>query len=108
MKITICDDSIKDLLKIDKIVSKYKTTYPDRDFELEKFSDPSRLYQKISEGNLADIYILDILMPGRTGLDLGRHIRMTMCASVIIYITSSDDHALHALRRHPVHGHRRR
>lgn len=44
MKITICDDSIKDLLKKDKLLSKYKILYPGRDFELEKFSDPSRLY----------------------------------------------------------------
>ena len=102
MKITICDDSIKDLLKIDKLLSKYKTLYPDRDFEPEKFSDPSRLYRKISDGNLTDIYILDMLMPGRTGIDLGRQIRMYGYESVIIYITSSDDHALDAYGVHAV------
>ena len=71
MKITICDDSIKDLLKTEKLLLKYKAMRPDRDFEIEKFSDPSRLSQKISEGKLTDIYILDMLMPGRTGIDLG-------------------------------------
>ena len=47
MKITICDDSIKDLLKIEKLLLKYKTMYPDREFAVEKFSDPSRLFQKL-------------------------------------------------------------
>lgn len=102
MKITICDDSIKDLLKIDKLLSKYKSMHPDRDFTLEKFSDPSRLFQKISDGNLAEIYILDMLMPGRTGLDIGRQIRISGGESVIIYITSSDDHALDAYGVHAV------
>lgn len=37
-----------------------------------------------------------MLMPGRTGIDLGRQIRMSGYESVIIYITSSDDHALDA------------
>ena len=59
MKITICDDSIKDLLCTEKLLLKYKSLYPDKDFDLEKFSDPSRLYQRISEGKLTDIYILD-------------------------------------------------
>lgn len=102
MKITICDDSIKDLLTIEKLLSKYKTLYPDKDFEIEKFSDPSRLSHKILEGKLTDIYILDMLMPVQTGIDLGRQIRMTSAENVIIYITASDDHALDAYGVHAV------
>lgn len=96
MKITICDDSIEDLLTIEKLLLEYKALYPDRDFEMEKFSDPSSLYQKISEGQTVDVYILDLLMPKQTGIDLGNQIRKVGCESVIIYITSSDDYALDA------------
>lgn len=95
MKITICDDSIEDLLTIDKLLSEYKAIYPDRSFEVEKFSDPSELYKKILDGELTDIYILDLLMPKRTGIDLGKLIRKGG-ENVIIYITSSDDYALDA------------
>ena len=96
MTITICDDSIKDLLHTEKLLLKYKSLHPDRNFELEKFSDPSRLYQQISAGKLTDIYILDMLMPRRTGIDIGNLIRTSGCESVIIYITSSEDYALDA------------
>lgn len=102
MKITICDDSIKDLLHTEKLLLKYKSLHPDKEFELEKFSDPSRLYQKISTGKLTDIYILDMLMPRRTGIDIGNLIRMSGCESVIIYITSSEDYALDAYSVHAV------
>lgn len=102
MKITICDDSIKDLLKIEKLLLKYKSLHPNKDFELEKFSDPSRVYQKILEGKLTDIYILDMLMPRRTGIDLGKQIRTSSHESVIIYITASDDYALDAYGVHAV------
>lgn len=102
MKITICDDSIKDLLKVEKLLLKYKASHPDKDFELEKFSDPSRLYQKISEGKLTDIYILDMLMPRQTGIDLGNLIRTSGSENVIIYITASDDYALDAYGVHAV------
>ena len=102
MKITICDDSIKDLLHTEKLLLKYKSLHPDKDFELEKFSDPSRLYQRISAGKLTDIYILDMLMPRRTGIDIGNLIRTSGCESVIIYITSSEDYALDAYGVHAV------
>lgn len=102
MKITICDDSIKDLLKIEKLLLKYKVTHPSSDFEIEKFSDPSRLSQKIMEGKLTDIYILDMLMPGRTGIELGNLIRVSGYENIIIYITASDDYALDAYQVHAV------
>lgn len=96
MKIAICDDRIEDLLNMEKLLLKYKVQYPGRDFELEKFSDPTELYRKIAEGEMADVYILDMLMPRRTGIDLGNRLRRAGCENVIIYITSSDDFALDA------------
>ncbi len=102
MKITLCDDSIKDLLYIEKLLAKYKTHYPNKRFEVEKLSDPSRLYRNISEGKLSDIYILDMLMPRWSGIDLGNQIRGSGSESVIIYITSSDDYALDAYGVHAI------
>ncbi|MDE6386930.1 MAG: LytTR family DNA-binding domain-containing protein [Lachnospiraceae bacterium] len=102
MRIALCDDSIKDLLNIEKLLMKYKSLHLNRDFELEKYSDSSRLSRKISDGKLADIYILDMLMPRWSGIDLGNQIRMSGCESVIIYITSSDDYALDAYGVHAI------
>lgn len=102
MKVTICDDSIKDLLNIEKLLLKYKAAHPDKVFEIEKLSEPSRLSHKISEGKLSEIYILDMLMPGQTGIDLANQIRMSGCESVIIYVTASDDYALEAYEVHAV------
>ena len=96
MKVIICDDNAEDLRKIEELLIKYKMLHPGRDFMLEKFSDSSRLYQKIEERRLADLYILDMLMPKRTGIDLGRQIRKCGCENCIIYLTSSDDYAMDA------------
>ena len=62
MKITICDDSMKDLITLESLLEKYKTLNPNADFQVEKFSNSSQLYEKIQKKELADIYILDILM----------------------------------------------
>lgn len=100
MKIAICDDSIEDLIKIEKLLKKYEDICADTDIETEKFSDPSRLYEKICQKELADIYILDMLMPEKTGIDIGSQLEKTDEGRVIIYITASDDFALEAYRVH--------
>lgn len=102
MKVVICDDSIEDLLKIDRLMRKYQELGPGRDFELEKFSDAALLYRRIREGELADIYVLDMIMPTRSGIDIGSLIRSPGRGGTIIYVTSSDDFALDAYGVHAV------
>ncbi len=102
MRIVICDDSIEDMLKIEKMLIKYMEVSSNTDFVTEKFSDALQLYQKIQEGELADIYILDMIMSEKNGIDIGRQIRKIGKENVIIYITSSNDYALEAFGVHAV------
>lgn len=102
MKIVICDDSMKDLISLEGLLEKYKQLNPTADFQVEKFSNSSALYKKIQTKELADIYILDILMSHTTGIDLGNAIRKSNSKNAIIYITSSDDFALDAFHIHAV------
>lgn len=102
MKVIVCDDSVIDLREIEELLLQYKRLHPDRDFEVEKFSDPSVLYRRIQEQEPADIYILDMLMPKRTGIEIGKQIRKCGCESIIIYLTSSDDYALDAYGVHAI------
>lgn len=102
MKIAICDDSMKDLILLEGLLEAYKQLNPNTDFQVEKFSNSSTLCEKIRNKELADIYILDILMSQTTGIDLGNEIRKNSKESAIIYITSSDDFALDAFHIHAV------
>ena len=96
MRIVICDDTLKDLIKLEKLLLKYSSYYSDMNFEIEKYSDAALLSKKIQEEDLADIYILDIVMSKITGIDIGRQIRKNNKKSVIIYVTVSDNYALDA------------
>lgn len=67
---------------------------------MAKYTDALLLYREIKEKEPADIYILDLLMDGKTGIDLGLEMRRSGGKSEIIYITSSDDFALDAYGVH--------
>jgi DNA-binding LytR/AlgR family response regulator len=94
--ITICDDSLQDLMYMEKMLYHYRERNPDSLFAVNKYSDPGKLYARIEEGEYADIYILDILMPDKSGIELGNLIRAQKRKSIIMYTTTSVDYALEA------------
>lgn len=102
MKIVICDDNIKDLSDIEKLLLEYQDCYRDIHMDIEKFIDASVLSKQIKENEPADIYILDMIMTPKTGIDIGRQLRKLGNRPAIIYITASDDFALEAYNVHAV------
>ena len=102
MKIVLCDDSIGDLMKLEELVGAYRLSSANGYLEVEKFSDASDLLDEIQKEEMADIYILDIVMSRITGIDLGSRIRKMSSKSVIIYVTASDDFALDAYDVHAI------
>ncbi len=96
MKVVVCDDCVEYLQTIETLLEQYKESISDVDFAVEKYLDATVLYNKILVGEQADIYILDMIMSDRSGLDIGSLIRQADGDGVIIYITSSDDYALEA------------
>ena len=77
MKIVVCDDSLEYLLKIEKLLLKYQELNPGRNFEIEKYSDALKLCNKIQKKEIADVYILDIIMSDTTGIDIGNLLKKT-------------------------------
>ena len=96
MKIVVCDDDEEDLAKIERLLTSYRQANSNISLDTEKFLDAETLYQKIQTEDLADIYILDMIMSKKTGIDIGSEIRRIGRESVIVYITSSDDFAFEA------------
>lgn len=100
MKIVICDDNAEDLETVARLLDKYRNAAAGRSLAVEKFQDASALYNGILQGARADLYILDMIMAERTGIDIGSLLRETGFEGMIIYITSSDDFALEAYGVH--------
>ena len=100
MKIVICDDNLEDLSSIEELLKQYMKKREITDCSVEKYSDPSSLFEKIKGGEQADVYLLDMIMSEKTGIDIGTQLRDRGCENAIIYITSSLDYALDAYHVH--------
>ena len=102
LKIAICDDEkeFRDLAEgmlnqymEDKAVS----------FQADVFDISSELVDMTEKGTIYDIYLLDIYMPGITGMSIATELRSRGVKSPIIFLTSSADHALQAFGVDAIH-----
>ena len=102
LKIAICDDekgfrdAAEQMLKLymqDKGVP----------FQADTFSVSSELVDATENGTIYDIYLLDIYMPGVTGMSIATELRSRGVKSPVIFLTSSTDHALEAFGVNATH-----
>ena len=95
LKIAICDDEKKFCDSAEYMLKLYmeERNIP---FQADVFSVSSELVDKTESGFVYDIYLLDIYMPGVTGMSLATELRSRGVKSPVIFLTSSTDHALEA------------
>lgn len=92
MHIAICDDDSIELTRIVSILDKYRE---ERNiiFTYKTFTNATELLSTIKIGRY-DLLLLDILMPGCTGIQAAHEIRTADKEVKIIFLTSSPEFAL--------------
>ena len=92
MKIALCDDDEKELSNIRSLLDSYQKTH-NIPFTYQEYHSSCELALRASKERF-DIYLLDILMPHMTGMQLAREIRTFDHAADIIFLTTSSDFAV--------------
>jgi DNA-binding LytR/AlgR family response regulator len=95
LRIAVCDDDPLELQKIKGYVDAYPPIKKeDGGIVVGTFCSGSELLADIRAGGGYDLLILDIVMPGLSGIDLAARIREQDNACRIVFLTSSADFAL--------------
>ena len=94
--IALCDDEQKEYKEIGRYIMKYR---PIKEMEYKFDWHPSAealLSRMKEEGYAPDLLLLDIYMPGKTGIEAAEEIRQMGKNTPIIFLTTSTEHALKA------------
>ncbi|MDR1547364.1 MAG: LytTR family DNA-binding domain-containing protein [Hungatella sp.] len=91
--IAVCDDNIDELSNMVQLIDLYRTS---RHLNCEHavFPNGFELISALEKGKRFDIYCLDIMMPGFTGIDAAKEIRTFDKTAPILFFTSSPEFAL--------------
>lgn len=94
MKIAICDDEEIFRLRICNLLDEYASLHKDITITMSAFSSADDCLRAVEKFGGFDIYILDIVMPGMNGIELGTELRQYGADGDILYLSSSSDYAI--------------
>ena len=95
LRIAICDDEQLYLDHTCTMLERYAAAH-DREIQADTFVGSSALLDQIENGTRHDVYLLDIYMPGSSGMSVATELRSRGVHSPIIFLTSSTEHAVEA------------
>ena len=93
MRIALCDDQIE---YAETLLVKLKSFEAFSCAKLDLFSSGNQLLQSVENGNIYDLFFLDIDMPGIDGLELGRRLNSYCKKAIIIFVTNHEKYAIDA------------
>ncbi|MBB2184135.1 response regulator transcription factor [Lachnospiraceae bacterium MD1] len=96
MHIAVCDDNLDELSRISSLLEDYYREV-DSSVTYEAFHNATDLIETMKTRQF-DLLLLDILMPGVTGMDAAKEIRNTGSEIPIIFLTSSREYAVESYR----------
>lgn len=100
IRIAVCDDNSRDLAMLQQLLQQYFEAHPLQEHQISAYASPCSLQERLAAGESHDLYILDILMPEISGIDIGRLVRRQSANAPILYTTSSREYALDAYENH--------
>lgn len=95
IKIAILDDSDNDRSRMEHITREYFLG-SDKAYEVTMFSDSDTLLEELRHKQYYDVFLLDMEMPQRTGLETAHEIRMIYMEPIIVYVTNHVEYAIEA------------
>jgi len=99
LRIAVCDNEEQELNRLEAQIEDY-AQQSDENIKWTGFKDSKELLESLQRGEAYDVALLDILMPGLSGIELGKYIREQCPDMGIIYTTTSRDFALEAFENH--------
>lgn len=93
LRIALCDDESKERQITGQLLEEYMAQHH-LAARIREFASGQALLNAVEETGPFDLYILDIVMPGMNGIELGLALRKTDREGTVFYVTSSLDFAL--------------
>jgi len=95
LKIAVCDDEQSYLHDLTRLLDEYGAAQG-IGLAATAFSLPFDLLERVESGAEFDLYLLDVYMPGMTGIELASQLRRIGIETPVVFLTTSKEHALEA------------
>lgn len=98
MRVAVCDDELSELQHILSLVEEYQGIRPACQLQVSLFHSGDELLRVLERQPPFDLYLLDVLMPGMTGIELANRLLAVQRKPLIAFLTTSSEYAVDAFR----------
>lgn len=98
LEIALCGNESDQREKLNRLVRDYLGQRPELTARLFDFESSAALLGAAEDRTGFDLYLLDVLMPEMSGIELGGRLRKLDGRGIIIYLSASSDYAVEAYR----------
>lgn len=96
IEIALCDDNGEDVKALEALAGDFAAEHPEFPIRMSAFTSAAGLLQAMEESGGFDLYILDVLMPEMTGIELAERIRGRDGQAEVLFLTVSREYAVDA------------
>lgn len=100
IEIALCDDNAEDIEVIRSLADRFSAKHAEFPIRLNAFTLTAKLLEHIESIGGFDLYILDVMMPEMSGIQLAELIRSRGDHAEIVFLTVSRDYAVDAFSVH--------
>lgn len=97
LRVGICDDRQKDMDMIRTLAARFSDSHPEHPLDICAYASAYDLLDEVERTGGCDVYLLDILMPHMSGIELAQKIRKRGERAQILFLTSSREYGIEAI-----------
>lgn len=97
LRLCICDDRKEEITSIQTLIDRFSERYPEHPVQTSYFDSPYDLLEALKKSGGYDLYLLDIIMPHMSGIELAEKIRQRGERSKLLFLTTSREYGIEAI-----------
>lgn len=96
IEIALCDDNAEDMKALELLAERFAAEHSEFPIRLSVFASARDLLIAVESGSSFDLYILDVMMPGMSGIRFAETLRSRGDRAEIVFLTVSREYAVDA------------
>ena len=96
IEIALCDDNAEDIEALESLAESFVAEHSEFPIRLSVFTSALELLNAVESGSSFDLYILDVMMPGMSGIQFAETLRSRGDRAEIVFLTVSREYAVDA------------
>ena len=97
LRLCLCDDRKEEITSIQALIDQFSERYPEHPVQASCFDSPYDLLEALEKSGGYDLYLLDIIMPHMSGIELAEKIRQRGERAKLLFLTTSREYGIEAI-----------